>query len=138
MWYCIYLLTEVKLTKILSSHPEVFCIVRVLEIFAKFTKRHLRRSLFLDKVTGWRHGNLATCNFIKKRLWHSRFLVNLQNIENAFLYWTCPVATSEISKSNLSSFYTAKKLFQTFSRRAILKAEACLEPSRPSIKNFNR
>ena len=37
-----------------SSHPEVFCEKGVLENFAKFTVKHLRHSLFLNKVVGLR------------------------------------------------------------------------------------
>ena len=37
-----------------SSHPEVFCKKGVLENVAKFTVKHLRHSLFLDKVAGLR------------------------------------------------------------------------------------
>ena len=40
-----------------SSRPEVFCKKGVLRNFAKFTGKHLRQSLFFNKVA---------CNFIKK------------------------------------------------------------------------
>ena len=43
----------------------------VLRNFAKFTGKHMCRSLFFNKVTGLRPATL-----LKKRLWHRRFLVN--------------------------------------------------------------
>ena len=36
-----------------SSRSEVFCEQGVLKNFAKFTGKHLRQSLFFDKVAGW-------------------------------------------------------------------------------------
>ena len=42
----------------------------VLRNFAKFTGKHLCQSLFFNKVAG------ASCNVIKKRLWHRCFPVN--------------------------------------------------------------
>ena len=35
-----------------SSRPEVFCKKSVLRNFAKFTGKHLRQSLFFNKVAG--------------------------------------------------------------------------------------
>ena len=54
--------------------PEVFCKKCFLRNFAKFTGKHLCKSLFLNKIAGLRQQNrLAglilrpeTCNFIKK------------------------------------------------------------------------
>ena len=37
-----------------SSRPEVFCKKGVLRNFAKFTGKHLRQSLFFNKVAGLR------------------------------------------------------------------------------------
>ena len=42
-----------------------------LEIFAKFTAKHLCHSLFFNKVTGFRPATL-----LRKRLWHRCFLVH--------------------------------------------------------------
>ena len=41
--------------------------------FAKFTGKHLRQSLFFNKVGGL---SPEACKFIKKRLWHRCFPVN--------------------------------------------------------------
>ena len=41
-----------------SSHPEVFCKKDVLKNFAKFTGKHLRQSLFFNKVAGLRPATL--------------------------------------------------------------------------------
>ena len=46
-----------------SSRPDVFCKKGVLRNFAKFTGKHLRQSLFLNKVAGLRPATL-----LKKRL----------------------------------------------------------------------
>ena len=54
-----------------SSCPEVFCEKSVLKNFAKFTGKHLRQSLFFNKVTGLRPATL-----LKKILWHRCFPVN--------------------------------------------------------------
>ena len=54
-----------------SSHQEVFCKKGVLRNFEKLTKKHLRGSLFFDKVAGLRPATL-----LKKRLWHRCFPVN--------------------------------------------------------------
>ena len=43
-----------------SSRPEVLCKKGVLRNFTKFTGKHLRQSLFFNKVAG------QACNFIKK------------------------------------------------------------------------
>ena len=40
----------IMLTEIRSSRPEVFCKKDVLKNFAKFTGKHLRQSLFFNKV----------------------------------------------------------------------------------------
>ena len=56
-----------------SSRAEVFCKKSVLRNFAKFTGKHLCKSLFFDKVAGLR---LAT--LLKKRLLHSCFPMNFE------------------------------------------------------------
>ena len=54
-----------------SSHQR--CSIKaVLENFATFTTKHLCCNLFLNKVAG-----LQACNFIRKRLQHSRLTVNI-------------------------------------------------------------
>ena len=47
---CLFL----KLGPYRSSRPEVFCKKGVLKNFAKFTRKHLCQSLFLNKVAGLR------------------------------------------------------------------------------------
>ena len=54
-----------------SSRPEVFCKKGVLRNFAKFTGKHLWRSLFFNKVPG-----LTPATLLAKRLWHRCFPVN--------------------------------------------------------------
>ena len=46
---------------------------KMLKIFAKFTEKQLRQSLFFNKAAGMRP---EACNFIKKRLWRRCFPVN--------------------------------------------------------------
>ena len=56
--------------------PEVFYEKVVLKNFAKFTGKHLRQSLFFNKVAG------QACNFIKKetvaQVFSWKFLVNFE------------------------------------------------------------
>ena len=54
-----------------SSRPEVFCKKGALRNFAKFTGKHLRQSLFFNKIEDL---NPATSS--KKSLWHRCFPVN--------------------------------------------------------------
>ena len=54
-----------------SRSPEVFCKIGVPKNFAKFTGKHLRWSIFINKVAGWRPGTLSI-----KRPRHSCFPVN--------------------------------------------------------------
>ena len=58
-----------------SSCPEVFCKKGVVRNFAKFTGKHLCRSLFF-KVAGLRPATL-----LKKRLWHRCFPVNFAKFQ---------------------------------------------------------
>ena len=56
----------------------------VLKNFAKFTKKHLRQSLFLNKVAG-----LSPATLLKKRLWHRCFPVNFAGfLRTPFLHIT--------------------------------------------------
>ena len=55
-----------------GSRSQMFLKIVVLKYFAIFTGKHLCWSLFFNKVTG-----LKTCNFIKKRLQHRCFPVNI-------------------------------------------------------------
>ena len=70
-----------------SSRPEVFCEKGVLRNFAKFTGKHLRQSLFFNKV--------AACNFIKKETLAQMFSCGFCEIsKNTFFYRTPLVAAS--------------------------------------------
>ena len=53
-----------------SSRQDVFCKKGVLRNLTKFTGKHLRQSLFFNKVAG------EACKFIKKEIWHRCFPVN--------------------------------------------------------------
>ena len=56
----------------------------ILRKFTKFTGKHLRQSLFFNKVAG------TACNFIKKRPWHRCFPVNFAKfLRTAFSQDTC-------------------------------------------------
>ena len=65
---CIIQLNKyIKVT--LRSRPNVFCQKGLLRNFSKFTRNHLCRSLFFNKVAG-------SVTLFKKRLWHRCFTVN--------------------------------------------------------------
>ena len=53
-----------------SSRSGLFCNKGVLKNFAKFIRKHLCQSLFLNKVVG------GACSFIEKRLWDRCFPVS--------------------------------------------------------------
>ena len=53
------------------SHPEVFCKKGVLRNIAKLKGKHLRQSLFFDKVASFRPETL-----LKRRLWYRCFSAN--------------------------------------------------------------
>ena len=64
-----------------SSRPEVFCKKGVFRNFVKFTRKHLRQSLFFSKV-----GGLRSATLLKKRLWHRCFPVNFaKSLRTPFL-----------------------------------------------------
>ena len=75
-----------------SSHPEVFCKKGVLRNFTKFTGKHLRQSLFFNKVAGLRP---EACIFIKKRPWNRYFHANFAKFpRTSFLiehFWWLPL-----------------------------------------------
>ena len=89
---------------ILQKQPsEVFRIKTVLEHFAIFRTTPVSNSLF-NKVAG-----LKACNFIKKRLQHSYFLVNiakffktpiLKNICEQLLLVLCPTNNQTAKQSS--------------------------------------
>ena len=46
-----------------GSHPEVFCQKMFLKIFPKFTEENLSRSLFSNKVAGWKPKTVRGTNW---------------------------------------------------------------------------
>ena len=65
-----------------NSHQRCSIKKGVLRNFAKFTRKNLRQSVFVNKVTGLRSATLLT-----KRLWHRCFLVNFaQFLRPPFLH----------------------------------------------------
>ena len=46
-----------------GSHPEVFCQKMFLKIFPKFTEKNLSRSLFSNKVAGWKPKTVRGTNW---------------------------------------------------------------------------
>ena len=77
-----------------SSHPEVFCKNSAHKNFAKFTGKHLRHSLFFNKVAG-----LKPATLLKKSLWHNCFPVDF-----AKFLRTPPVAASETRTYSIAIF----------------------------------
>ena len=59
------------LDRVRSSHRRCFVRKGIFRNFTKFTGKHLRQSLFFNKVVGTRPATL-----LKKRLWHRCFPVN--------------------------------------------------------------
>ena len=88
--------------KIRSSRLEEFCKKSVLRNFAKFTGKHLCQSLIFNKVAGLRPGTL-----LKKRLWHSCFLVNFAKFLGA------PFFTEHLRGLVLKSSLQWSPLFNT-------------------------
>ena len=70
-----------------SSRPKVFCKKGAPKNFAKFTKKHMYRSLFLI--------HFQACGL---RLWHKFFLRILQNFWEHFFNRTPPMAASTRKK----------------------------------------
>ena len=76
-----------------SSRPDVFCEKGVLRNFAKFTGKHLRQSLFFNKVA------CAASNFIKKETLTQVFRCEFCEIcKKTFFNRTPLVAASESEK----------------------------------------
>ena len=70
-WYCFHKCFQ---DLIRSSRPKLFCKKGVLRNFAKFTGKHVCKSLFFSKVAGLRPATLS-----KKRLWYRCFPMNFEN-----------------------------------------------------------
>ena len=74
--------------KLRTSHLEVFCRKGALRNFAKFTGKHLHRSLFFNRP--------KACNFIKKETLAHLFSCEFCEIcKNTFFNRTPPVAAFE-------------------------------------------
>ena len=86
----VFILTDVVYRIFRSSRPEVFCKKGVLKSFAKFTEKHLCKSLFLNKVADqW------PATLFKKELWNRCFPVDLAKFLRFFFFRTPLMAASE-------------------------------------------
>ena len=80
---CIFRWSEIRHFSIVfrSSHQRCSKKKGVLKSSAKFTGKHLKQSLFLNKFEG-----LSSATFLKKRLWHRSFPVNFtKSLRTRFL-----------------------------------------------------
>ena len=94
-----------------SSRQEVFCEKGVLRNFTKFTGKHLRQSLFFNKVLG-----LRLTTILKKRLWHTCFPVNfVKFLRTPFLtehlWWLLLEELDRLKKSR--NIYVCSSNFKT-------------------------
>ena len=86
----VFILTDVVYRIFRSSRPEVFCKKGVLKSFAKFTEKHLCKSLFLNKVADqW------PATLFKKGLWNRCFPVDFAKFLRLFFFRTPLMAASE-------------------------------------------
>ena len=79
-----------------SSHQRCSMRKGALRNFAKFTGKHLCKSLFLNKVAG-----LVLQLYLKKRLWHVFSCEFCEISKSTFSYRTPPVAASVSTLNNL-------------------------------------
>ena len=97
--------------KAAQASTEVFCEKGVLKNFAIFTGKHLCWSLNLIKLRP--SGScLRDCNFVKKRLQHRCFSVNIATfLRNIFLKNICEKSSADISilSPQISKFCYIKK-----------------------------
>ena len=92
-----------------SSRPEGFCKKGVLRSFAKFVGKHLRKSLFFNKVAGLR---TQTCNFIKKETLAQVFSCAFCEIsKNTFFYRITLVAASVVVQPCMKWIPIKKKIY---------------------------
>ena len=75
-----------------SNRPEELFKQGALKNFANFTRKHLRQSLFLNKVAGL---SPASCNLFKKDSSTGAFCEFCKISKNTFSYRTPPVAASD-------------------------------------------
>ena len=88
-----------------SSYLEVFCKEAVLKNLAKFTGKHLRQSLFLNKSCREREREL------QKRLWHWCFPVNFEKFYEHVFYRITPVVPIPQTPMNAWKFCKIQSLF---------------------------
>ena len=74
-----------------GSLPKVFCKRCVLRNLTKFTGKHLRQSLFFNKVAGLRPATL-----LKKRFWHRCFPVNFVKFLRTTFFRRTPLVASSV------------------------------------------
>ena len=93
-----------------SSRPNLFCEKGVLRTFANFTGKHLRQTVFFNKVAG------NACNFIQKETLAQVFSCEVCEIsKNTFFYRTTLVVASAYFKNLkfingiLSRYYKIEK-----------------------------
>ena len=98
---------QLETKKLKSSRSQVVFKIGILKNFAIFTGEHLCWTLFLMRPETF---SLKACNFIKKRLQHRYFLVNIVNFfKNSFFYRTPPVAASKKLFINLQTLNKCSK-----------------------------
>ena len=78
-----------------SSGPEVVCKKAVLKNFAKFTAKHLYRTLFFNKIAGSKPSTLLQ----KKSLAHMFSYEFCKSFKSTFFHRTSPLASSVYSTS---------------------------------------
>ena len=84
-----------------SSHQRCFVRKSVLRNFAKFTGKHLCQGLFFNK-----HLRPQPATLLKKRLWHSCFLVNFAKfLRTSFLQKTSGRLFLKRSPISITAFY---------------------------------
>ena len=76
-----------------SSCPEVFCKKGVPKNFVKFTEKHLRQSLFFNKVPGLRPATLLKEETLAQVFSYGFY----KNFKSNFFYRTLLVASSVIA-----------------------------------------
>ena len=105
----------------------MFC-ASVLRNFTKFTGKHVRQSLFFNKVA-----NLRPATLLKKRLWHRCFLVNFVNFcKNIFFaehFWTAASKSALIILDRHLLVSVCRNLYWALSHIVLILS---------SLKNFLR
>ena len=89
------------------------CFVKkvLLEIFAKFTGKHLCQGLFLDKVAG-----LEVCNFSKKETLVQVFSCEFCEISKNIFYYRTPLVAASVLR-----IFKANFLFKTVLSTSVIQ-----------------